>query len=162
MTTEVTSDTQIRDACPGITTWTYRELADVLELPRRPFALLYETEPGFGHWVAVLDTPEGIEHFDSYGLRPDDEQKWIPKQYRQELGAGSPHLVRLLLRTGKPINYSEFRLQGPAPAATCGKWVAIRCRNRDKTAKEFAKNATALAKAHGITPDELVVLLMAG
>lgn len=157
---EPTSDEQIRQACPGIRTILYRDLATLHELPPLPLAILYETEPGFGHWVGLLETPEGIEHFDSYGLRPDSELRWIPKKYKAAFNSGSPHLVRLLLNDGRPVNFSEYRLQRGGGIATCGRWVVARCKNSTLTAQQFAKGMRGLAKEMGITPDTLTTLMM--
>jgi hypothetical protein len=168
-----TSDAEIREACPGIRTWLYRDLAQAVargDVVPLPIAILYETSPGFGHWVALLDTPEGITHFDPYGLRPDDELKWVPKKYREAFAAESPHLVDFLLRvqayrraTGgdSNVNYSQHRLQARKPwVATCGRWVALRCRNSAMTTDQFAKSVRGTAKDLGVSPDELVVGLV--
>lgn len=161
------SDAELREACPGARTWLYRDLARLEEeggLPELPAIVLYETAPGFGHWVALLGTPDGVEHFDSYGLRPDAELRWVPKKYREAFAADSPHMVRLLARfeeNGVPVNYSEFRLQGRRPdIATCGRWAALRCQNSGLTSSEFAKAARGLARLRGVTPDELTVELV--
>lgn len=162
-----TSDAEIREACPGIRTWLYRDLAGLEatgELPRLPIAVLYETSPGFGHWVGILRTPEGIEHFDSYGLRPDSELEWVPRRFREIFRAEAPHMVRLLLRFqdayggGLPINFSEFRLQSRKPdVATCGRWVALRCQNSAMGAGRFAKKVRAAARAAKVPVDRLAV-----
>lgn len=169
-----TSDAELRAACPGLRTWLYRDLVHAVangEIVQLPIAILYETEPGFGHWVGLLDTPAGIEHFDSYGLRPDDELKWVPKKFREAFEAEAPHLVDYLLRLqayrrftglGDPeVNYSQFRLQGRKPwIATCGRWVALRCRNSAMTAEQFAKNVRGTARDMGLTPDQFVVRMV--
>lgn len=164
MTNRPTSDEELRRACPGLETWLYKDLARLPRLPRLPIAVLYETEPGFGHWVGVLSTPEGIEHFDSYGVRPDDELKWVPKKYRAAFMEDSPHMVALLLEAemrGAAINYNESPLQGKRPnIATCGRWVALRCRNGHLTSKEFSKLVRKKAKEMGMSTDELVVGLV--
>lgn len=160
MTQIPTSDSEIRAACPGISTYVYRDLARMTALPRLPFALLYETEPGYGHWVGVLDTPEGVEHFDSYGLLPDAELAWVPKKYRAAFGAASPHLVRLLLESGRPIVYNQYRLQGRGKIATCGRWTVARCRNRAMTTDQFAGGMRALAKELRVSPDALTVMML--
>jgi hypothetical protein len=139
----------------------YKELAELRELPKLPIALLYETEPGYGHWVAVLETPQGIEHFDSYGLKPDAELKWIPKKYREAFHATAPHLVRLLARDGRDINYNEFKLQSPSPKiATCGRWVVARCKNKRLTTEQFAERMGDLAADYGVSLDEATLLIM--
>lgn len=161
MTEKSTSDSDIRRACPGITVWLYKDLAQLRDLPELPIAVLYETEPNYGHWVGVLATPEGIEHFDSYGLKPDAELKWVPKQYRVAFHATAPHLLRLLARDGRDVNYNEYKLQSKDPSiATCGRWVVSRCLNKRLTTTQFAKMMLAIANEYHCTPDEATLLIM--
>ena len=35
--------------------------------------LLYEDSPNRGHWVALLKYNDIFEHFDTYGIKPDNE-----------------------------------------------------------------------------------------
>ena len=37
--------------------------------------ILYKSKPDFGHWTAIIKTPEGIEFFDSYGDKPEGAKK---------------------------------------------------------------------------------------
>jgi hypothetical protein len=155
-----TSDAEIAAACPGITTWLYKDLAKRRTLPPLPIAVLYETEPGFGHWVGVLETPEGIEHFDSYGLMPDEELDFVPEYYREAFAENAPHMVRLLLNDPRPVNYSQHKLQGSGRIATCGRWVVARCRNSRLTTDQFARGMRDVAKLNGTTPDGVTTLMM--
>lgn len=156
-----TSDAELRDAAPDLGVWLYKELAKQRDLPPLPIAVLYETMPGYGHWVGVLETPEGIEHFDSYGLKPDAELAWVPREYREAFAATAPHLVRLLARDGRDVNYNEYKLQSSSPEiATCGRWVVARCKNRRLTTQQFAEKMRALAKAYDITPDAATLMIM--
>lgn len=153
------SDSDIRDVLPGIRIYMYRELAAMAVLPRLPFVLLYETSPHYGHWVAVLETPQGIEHFDSYGYRPDDELSFIPKQYRRVVNAGSPQLVRLLLGDPRQCHFSEFRLQKD-PAQTCGRWCVARISCAEMDAAAFARAMRGVARGLDMTPDTLVATMV--
>ena len=159
MTEVPTSDEDLRNACPGLDVWLYKDLAKQSKLPKLPIAVLYETQPGFGHWVGVLATPEGVEHFDSYGLKPDAELKFVPKKYREAFMATAPYLAKLLANDGRQINYNEYKLQGE-DANTCGRWVVARCRNRRMTTDQFAASMVDLAKRNEITLDEATLLIM--
>lgn len=161
MTNISTSDVELRDALPSLSIWLYKDLAQLRDLPKLPIAVLYETEPGYGHWVAVLETPEGIEHFDSYGLKPDAELAFIPPAYRASFMATAPHLLRLLIKDGRPVNYNQYKLQASgAKISTCGRWVVARCKNKRLTTKQFAEKMAQLALANGITLDEATLLIM--
>ena len=39
--------------------------------------ILYEDSPNRGHWSALLKYNGLYEHFDSYGVKPDNQLKWI-------------------------------------------------------------------------------------
>ena len=42
--------------------------------------ILYEDRPNRGHWTALLKYNNLYEHFDSYGVKPDSELKWIVRR----------------------------------------------------------------------------------
>ena len=48
-----------------------RSLAQLLPRPKDHCVLLYEVQPGVGHWVALLKYNGAYEFFDPYGLQPD-------------------------------------------------------------------------------------------
>ena len=143
-------------ASSGLRPFVYGELANMDELPEMPFALLYETAPSYGHWVACLETPHGVEHFDSYGLVPDGELDWVPEHLREEFGEAKTHLTRLLLGSGLPVHYNEACLQGP-DSSTCGRWCILRCRNSAIPTDAFAQGMLDLSAETGLSPDELVL-----
>lgn len=140
----------------GLPAFVYRELVDMKSLPKLPFALLYETAPSYGHWVACLETPHGVEHFDSYGIKPDGELDWVPEHLRQEFGEANTHLTRLLLGSGLSVHYNEKCLQGDS-SSTCGRWCILRCRNSAIPTDAFAQGMLDLSAETGLTPDELVL-----
>ena len=71
----------------------YNNIDQVLG-PYSALVLLYETSKNFGHWVCVFKVNENtIEHFDSYGLKPDDELKFIPEYFREVNYEEIPHLT---------------------------------------------------------------------
>lgn len=152
---------EMQELLPGVRIYIYRQLAEMQELPPLPFVLLYEIEPNNGHWVLVTETPEGIEHFDSYGLKPDGEFSFVPLMFRAKSGQASPHLVKLLLDTGRPINFSGAKLQSVrAPYATCGRWVTVRQTFNDLKSADFIKMIKKAAERHGLNNDELVTALV--
>ena len=54
-----------------------RSLEQLLPRPKDHCIILYETQPGVGHWVALLKYNGSYEFFDPYGIYPDDELNWI-------------------------------------------------------------------------------------
>jgi hypothetical protein len=145
---------------PGGRVMKYGALARKRRLPKRPFVVLYETEPNWGHWVAVVDTPEGIEHFDSYGIVPDRELTWVPPGFARESGQNVKHLLQMLYdehaRTGVNINYNAHKFQGP-DSSTCGRWCVLRNMFARLGNDAFHDAVMGAASGLGLTPDELVV-----
>lgn len=109
--------------------------------PHRALVLLYETKDNFGHWTCVFFAEDNlIEHFDSYGLFPDDELKFIPEYYRVQNYEKIPHLTYLLYKSKNRVLYNEYKLQKKAKGInTCGRWVSARLINRHIPQQEFAK-----------------------
>ena len=150
------SDESIQRALPNARVMKYDELAQFKKLPKLPLVLLYETSPDFGHWVTILRTPEGIEHFDPYGIIPDDELKWVPPGFRSQSSQDMKHLLALLYGSGKKINYSPYKLQGDE-SSTCGRWAILRNRMSEFGNDDFARTVLEVAHQLNMTPDELVI-----
>lgn len=136
------------------------DLRNMKQLPKLPLVLLYEIKKDFGHWVTVLETPEGIEHFDSYGYAPDSELSFIPDNYKIESHQNEKHLLKLLLKKNEQINYSNFVFQDEPPIATCGRWVILRNLLNYLTIDQFHKSINRTSKELGVTPDQLVTFIV--
>ena len=133
----------------------YNNIDQVLG-PYSALVLLYETSKNFDHWVCVFKVNENtIEHFDSYGLKPDDELKFIPEYFREVNYEEIPHLTYLLYNSGYNVIYNEFKLQKKKKGInTCGRWVATRLIYRMIPQKVFAKFFLEYNN-----PDEIIVQL---
>lgn len=117
-----------------------------------PVAILYQERPNVGHWTLLLQTPEGIEFFDPYGMQPDTEFK--------ELTWQQPHyLAQRLLQLSQltPINYNQYQLQSRKENInTCGRWCILRSLLDKLTTQQFKRAVLKLSKLYRITPDQLV------
>jgi len=91
--------------------------------------ILTENQPNVGHWCAVLKYKNIIEWWDSYGVKPDGEFKYIPSSVRNALGQGGNRLSQLL-KTKSPnqqVYYNKKRFQSGADGInTCGRWTIAR------------------------------------
>jgi len=135
----------------------YKSIDSVMH-PHNSLTILYETSPNYGHWVCLIRRGRIIEHFDSYGLKPDDELKFIPEYFRNQSGRDIPHLSYLLYYATPryEIHYNEYKLQSrDKEIATCGRWVCTRINKLRLTTDEFAE----AFKDPQYTPDQLVTLL---
>lgn len=103
--------------------------------PHGAVIILYETEPNYGHWVALFTAGDHmLEFFDSYGYPPDSQLKMVPAGFRGNSGQDGPYLSELIKRSGRftHVIYNNVRLQKTGPGtSTCGRWCALRvcCRN---------------------------------
>ena len=136
----------------------YSELKNYNMLPRLPIVLLYEVKPNYGHWVTILRTPEGIEHFDSYGYAPDNELGFIPDEFKGISNQNKKYLLNLLYNSGENINFNQHNLQKERDAATCGRWSILRNLFNYLTTDEFAHTVEKTSKQLGISTDDLVTL----
>jgi hypothetical protein len=101
-----------------------------------------------------------VEHFDSYGMSPDRQLEFIPREYLEATGQGRPHLARLLLPFDN-VAYSPTRLQYLRPGiSTCGRWCIARAASSYMSAEEFARVMKHTAKANRTTLDRLVCRLV--
>jgi hypothetical protein len=124
----------------------YRELSkfqniDQLLDPYDGCVILYETEHGYGHWTLLMRTRWGIEFFDSYGVRIDDQISAIRENYRDIKGQLVPHLTMMILNSGydhiisnkHPLQKKSMNIQ------TCGRWCIFRYINRFSDLRSFLK-----------------------
>ena len=159
--TEPLSLTDIEEMIPGTRVMKYSDLSKYKHLPKLPMVILYETEPNYGHWVAILETPEGVEHFDSYGIIPDNELKWIPRELKKSTGQDLKRLLRMLydysIITGQKINYNNHRLQGSL-ASTCGRWCVLRILFYALGTDRFYRMVKSVSDQLKMSPDSMVSL----
>jgi hypothetical protein len=145
----------------------YSELADVksiydiLPTDRSYKIILIEDHYNSGHWTAIMRYGDTIETFDSYGLEPDGELKFINKVQKLLLGEDKKYLTKLLdkVKDSKKV-WNKKKLQKLSNgSATCGRWVILRiCMMKDFgfTLKEFQDFVKKYKDEYGLTTDELV------
>lgn len=149
---------------------TYPELTNYENLNEclKPYGaciLLYLTRENYGHWCCIIKHKDKhIEFFDSYGLFPDDEFKFIPEHFRKVSDQVYPHLTYLLYKANCPIEYNNYRLQSKTDnvnkkIATCGRHVGCRLMFRNMSLDDYSQ---MLLTKDGITPDMKVTLLTSG
>jgi hypothetical protein len=119
--------------------------------------LLFLTEDeSTGHWVALIRNASTIEYFDPYGIAPEGDKKWIPKEKIKELDQDQPYLTRLLRASGKKVYYNKYPFQQDLSSVnTCGRWVVSRLLLRKKTLKQFYD----MIEESKMNPDDFVSAL---
>lgn len=103
--------------------------------------LLYESRDNYGHWTLVFKRNKNtIEHFDSYGIIPDDQFDYIDPNFLMKEGINEPYLTHLLYKSGYNVEYNDYKLQEmDNNIKTCGKWVILRLLKRNINIDDFAK-----------------------
>lgn len=160
--TKALSNTEISSLLNGkVKVLTYPELAqynDIDELldPYGCAIILYMTRKNFGHWIALIKQGKNlIEHFDSYGIKPDNELKFIKSHMREELDEEYPHLTYLLYHSPYKLSFNQYKLQKTDKGiSTCGRWSASRCLLKDLPLDEFVK----LFKVPKYSTDDMVTI----
>ncbi len=100
--------------------------------------VLYETAPGFGHWVVLNYYQNNIEFFDSYGGKCDTQLKYIPKEFAVQSHQNKPYLSKLLHESLFSISNNPFTFQKMSPnVKDCGKWCILRSKFKDMPIKDF-------------------------
>lgn len=147
------SGREIINWIPNATLLKYSELKNYTSLPKLPIVMLYEVKKDFGHWVTILNTPEGIEHFDSYGYAPDMELDFVPDEFKSD----NKYLLNLL-KNRNDVNYNPYPLQKGLLTATCGRWVILRNLFDFLTIDQFYNMIIKTSKDLNMSPDEIVTL----
>lgn len=134
----------------------YKSLDELL-YPYKCCIILYETAPRKGHWVCLTLRPDihmkkngecqiVLEYWNSYGSSkddattgmPDDELKFIPKDFAIESNQDYPYLTRLILDCNYKLTFNEFPFQKlKAGISTCGRWCVLRCLLKELSLEEF-------------------------
>lgn len=105
-----------------------------------------DNAPKVGHWVALLPNgSHGIEHFDSYGLSPDQELH-ITHEH--------PHLKRIY--QGRPVLVNKAKLQQMKDHVnTCGRHCVSRILMDHKPMNQYVEWLTSQHE----DPDMAVTLM---
>lgn len=141
--------------------------------------ILYMVKQNFGHWTALIKNPGGedksFEVFDSYGIMPDDELKYIGADVAASGLNGEPqatgkdgggpvsqmylsNIINSELKNGtvKNMYYNKYRLQKYLKDInTCGRWCAVRCQLKRFRIDEFC----LIFIEQTLEPDAYVTLL---
>lgn len=103
--------------------------------------------PKVGHWITLMNHGSHFEHFDSYGLDPDEELALTHEK---------PYITQLIQNTKRRVESSGAKLQAKREAMnTCGRWCIVRVKNKDLEKPEFVN---MIRQVHSI-PDVAVTML---
>jgi hypothetical protein len=127
--------------------------------------ILYEKQPKNGHWVALIrnynrkrNRPT-IEFFDSYGMFPDDEKKYIDNGFLNQSDQKYNKLSELLVKASDKydIEFNNYRLQKKTKdVSTCGRHVISRILLKDLDIDEYNK---FMKSFKGYSPDDIATII---
>ena len=125
--------------------------------------ILYERQPRNGHWVCIIryhrNNKPTIEFFDSYGIFPDEEKKFIGKLFLNKSGQQKNKIAQLLYEASYRyvIEYNDYRLQvRRGSIATCGRHVISRILLKDLNIDEYNQ---FMRSFFGYTPDDIATVI---
>lgn len=102
--------------------------------------ILYLTSSHYGHWTCIFKYNNEIHFFDSYGIQPDMELKFIDNNERIQLKQKIPYLSNLIIKSGYQVNYNQYKFQKEDMRITsCGSWCCLRLTFYDLSDDEFNK-----------------------
>lgn len=119
----------------------YKDIDDLL-YPHDNVVILYNTNKNYGHWTCIIKRNNDIEMFDSYGYKPDDQQKYITEKVKLDNNMNFPYLTYLLYKSKNKykVHYNNYKLQSEKNGInTCGRWVILRIHLKNMNINEFAK-----------------------
>lgn len=140
---------------PGARIMTYKQLGaaakrgatlgDVLG-PHGVLVLLYLLKPNVGHWCVVFRrTPDVVEFFDSYSSVPDEEFRFVPRNFRAQSFQDYRWLTKLLYESPYRTEYNEIPFQADGPGiATCGRHCIARLAFSDLSIAEYQRRFKGL------------------
>ena len=160
------SDEDIHKVLPNARIIKYSDLSKVRDLnyllPRQTdyIIVLFEESPNSGHWISILRYNNSFEFFDSYGLKPDNERKWLTPQMLKLLNQQEPVITNLLDNSGKDWTYNNVKYQSSSDGInTCGDHVLHRIYqliNNNMTLIDYNKYMVMMKEKTNMTYDQIV------
>jgi len=159
------SDSDIRKILgKDISIITYPELNNIQNISQifdkkgRCILLFLTQSETAGHWCCLLDKPDGIHFFDSYGQAPEKQKQGADPALLDRTNQDEPRLTQLMKQSGRPVYYNTHDYQQDNPSVnTCGRWACVRCLYAPYSDKDFYK----VVKSSGMTGDNFVSALTA-
>lgn len=145
----------------------YNDIQDLLPNDKAYKIILFENDFNTGHWILLMRYGKTVEFFNSYGLRPNADFKFVSRIKNFFLGQDPDDLKRLLdgaEKSGYDVIYNKTRFQKMASGVnTCGRWIILRIVMLDffcLSLPEFITFIKNLEKKYDYPPDVIVAHLI--
>lgn len=123
------------------------------------YIILYRSSNNYGHWVCINKVNNIICFFDSYGIFPDDEKKYINEDFLFNSNQLYNRLSELLYESKYDIHYNEVKLQKKCRnISTCGRHVICFLLS-NKNIEDYQRYILDYCKIKKITPDVFVSVI---
>jgi len=154
------SDADIRKLLGGnVSLMTYPDLAKKRSLQEcfdskgRCIILFLTEDDHTGHWCCMLRTKRGVEFFDPYGDKPEEQLDDIPQDRLEQMNESQPYLTELMRKSGLPIYYNTHAFQKErGDINTCGRHCVARLLYGNKSLSQYK----AIIDKTGLSPDDFV------
>ena len=145
----------------------FNGIDDILPKPNDYAILLIESKKNVGHWVALTRTDNIINWFDSYGIKPGNELKWVSEKENQELDNTKSDITDLLddaINKGYKVKYNTRRYQSSdAEIATCGRHsilFVLMSKYFNYDVDKYYQFMERIKKAFGLNADQIVSMVI--
>lgn len=142
----------------------YNSIDEVLPKQKDFIIMLIETAPNIGHWCCLTKNNGVVTWFDSYGMKPGSELKFVDEDKRAQLNEDRNYLGELLQKTKYKVEYNTIAFQSDGDnVRDCGRYVILYLilfneKNFNlKQFQQFMKNETKKLK---LSYDQLVSYLI--
>ncbi len=152
------SDSDLKRLIPNVNIIKYNDLANYNNIDEllqgKPTIILFElTENNNGHWISIFKNNNTIYFFDSYGIKIEDQKKYMNKQFFRKIN----YLSKMLKDSPYKVDYNDTQYQEMSDnISTCGKHVVCRLKCMDLNDNEYEELIKEECKLNNCTPDELV------
>lgn len=142
----------------------YNSINEVLPKDKDFIILLIETDKNVGHWCCLTKNKGVITWFDSYGMKPGSELKFIDNDRKAKLNEDHNYLGELLSKSQYKIEYNNIPYQSDSEdVKDCGRYVIlylILFNEKNFNLKQFQQFMKDKTKQLKLSYDQLVSYLI--
>jgi len=140
----------------------YKNINELLPNKKDYVIILFKQDnQGNNHWIGLLKYDNIIEHFCSYGSKPDEYYfDWTTQNDLDKAGEYQPYLTQLLNKCSNEIIYSSKDYQKDKNnISTCGRHIVNRCMhllNHNNNINNYYNYMNKIKRKSGLDYDEIV------
>jgi len=156
------SNFDIQKVVPHINIFTYphlenvRHIDEVLDKHGRAIMLYLTDDDKTGHWTALLKQGNTIEVFDPYGIKPDQQGKFLGGAMNEGKSKYQTLLTDLIKQSGYGMKYNKTRHQPVSrDISTCGRHAILRVLTSHLPLEEYNRRLKQIAQQSGVSVDDI-------